>query len=178
MHFVGGGFKEMNTKTCAALYSRVSTTNGGQDPAMQVRELREYCRLRGWKVYDEYIDRGSGAVDSRPQLNRLMADAHRRRFEVVAVFDFSRFARSTSHLLRALETFSNLGIDFCSLREQIDTSTPLGKMVFTVLASVSELERSTIGERVRAGLRNAVAEGKKLGRPSLKVLTAEDVREI
>jgi DNA invertase Pin-like site-specific DNA recombinase len=170
----------MRSEKRVALYCRVSTTgNNGQDPAMQVRELREYCKHRGWKVYDEYVDRGiSGSKDSRPELNRLMADANRRRCDVVAVWDFSRFARSTSHLLRALETFSALGISFVSLREQIDTDTPTGKMVFTVLASVAELERSLIGERVRAGLRNAKAKGKRLGRPPLRELSVAEIRQL
>jgi DNA invertase Pin-like site-specific DNA recombinase len=168
----------MKTERKVAIYARVST-NSGQNPEMQIRELREYCKNRGWKIAGEFIDSGiSGATDSRPQLNRLMAEAHRRRFDVVAVWDFSRFARSTSHLLRALETFSSLGIGFVSLREQIDTSTPTGKMVFTILGSVAELERSLIEERVRAGLRNAKAKGQRLGRPPLKELTASDVRQL
>ena len=95
----------------------------------------------------------------------MLADAHRRRFDAVVVWKFDRFARSVSHLLRALETFRSLGIEFVSLSEQMDTSTPAGKMVFTVLAAVAELERSLIGERVRAGIRNARAKGKRLGRP-------------
>jgi len=94
-----------------------------------------------------------------------MADAHKRRFDIVCVWRFDRFARSVSHLLRALETFKALGIDFVSYSEQMDTSTPAGKMVFTVLGAVAELERSLIVERVRAGLRNARAKGKRLGRP-------------
>jgi DNA invertase Pin-like site-specific DNA recombinase len=94
-----------------------------------------------------------------------MADAHKRRFDVVAVWRFDRFARSVSHLLRALETFSALGIAFVSLSENVDTTTPTGKMIFTVLGAVAELERSLIAERVRAGLRNARAKGKTLGRP-------------
>jgi DNA invertase Pin-like site-specific DNA recombinase len=98
-----------------------------------------------------------------------MADAHRRRFDAVAVWKFDRFARSVSHLLRALETFKALGIDFVSLSEQVDTSTPTGKMVFTVLGAVAELERSLIAERVRAGIRNARAKGKRLGRPRVAV---------
>src|SRR5713101_908354 len=152
-----------------ALYGRVSTTTG-QDPQMQLRELREYADRRGWQVASEYVDRGvSGAKDSRPELNRLMTDAHRRRFEIIAVWKFDRFARSVSHLLRALETFHALGIDFVSLSEQVDTSTPMGKMVFTVLGAVAELERSLIAERVRAGLRNAKAKGKRLGRPRVSV---------
>ena len=168
----------MKTERSVAIYGRVST-NSGQNPEMQIRELREYCKNRDWKIVGEFIDSGiSGVTDSRPQLNKLMADAHRRRFDIVAVWDFSRFARSTSHLLRALETFSSLGIGCVSLREQIDTSTPTGKMVFTILGSVAELERSLIGERVRAGLRNAKAQGQRLGRPPLKELTAADVRQI
>ena len=149
----------------AAIYARVSTTNG-QDPEMQLRELREYCERRGWAMAREYVDTGiSGAREKRPELDRMMADAHRRRFDAVVVWKFDRFARSVSHLLRALETFKALGIEFVSLSEQVDTSTPMGKMVFTVLGAVAELERSLIAERVRAGLRNARAKGKKLGRP-------------
>jgi DNA invertase Pin-like site-specific DNA recombinase len=101
-----------------------------------------------------------------------MADAHRRKFDVVIVWKFDRFARSVSHLLRALETFSSLGIGFVSLSESLDTSTPAGKMVFTVLGAVAELERSLIAERVRAGLRNARAKGKTLGRPRAKLDSA------
>ncbi len=133
---------------------------------MQTRELVEYCERRGWKVVDEYVDVGiSGAKEKRPELDRMMTDAHRRRFDAVVVWEFDRFARSVSHLLRALEAFHALGIDFVSLSEQVDTSTPMGKMVFTVLGAVAELERSLIVERVKAGLRNARAKGKRLGRP-------------
>ena len=153
----------------AALYARVSTANG-QDPTMQTRELREYCQRRGWKVVGEYVDAGiSGAREKRPQLDRLMGDAHRRRFDAVVVWRFDRFARSVSHLLRALETFRALGIEFVSLSEQMDTSTPTGKLVFTVLGAVAELERSLVAERVRAGLRNARAKGRRLGRPRVAV---------
>jgi DNA invertase Pin-like site-specific DNA recombinase len=161
-----------------AIYARVSTKNG-QDPEMQLAELREYIRNRKWKIAGEYVDKGiSGASDSRPELNLLMADANRRRFDVVVVWKFDRFARSVSHLLRALETFRALGIEFVSLSENIDTSTPTGKMVFTVLASVAELERSLIGERVRAGLRNAKARGTRLGRPPLKNLTVLEMQRL
>jgi DNA invertase Pin-like site-specific DNA recombinase len=154
----------------AAIYARVSTSNHGQDPHMQTRELREYCERRGWAVAGEYVDIGiSGTKEKRPELDRLLTDAHRRRFDAVVVWRFDRFARSVSHLLRALETFKSLGIEFVSLSEQVDTSTPTGKMVFTVLGAVAELERSLIVERVRAGLRNAKAKGKSLGRPRVVV---------
>jgi DNA invertase Pin-like site-specific DNA recombinase len=153
----------------AAIYARVSTTNHGQDVTLQTREMGEFCQRRDWTVAD-YVDEGvSGSKEKRPALDRLMADAHRRRFDVVVVWKFDRFARSVSHLLRALETFQSLGIDFVSLSEQMDTSTPTGKMVFTVLGAVAELERSLIVERVKAGLRNARAKGKRLGRPKVFV---------
>ena len=155
-----------SSKISAAIYARVSTLNGNQDPSMQTRELKEYCERRGWQIFDCYVDNGvSGKKDSRPQLNRMMQDAHERRFDVVVVWRFDRFARSVSHLLRALETFNSLGVQFVSLSEAVDTSTPMGKMVFTVLGAVAELERNLIVERVRAGLRHARAKGKRLGRP-------------
>ncbi len=161
--------------TRLAIYARVSTTNHGQDAGLQTRELRQFGEARGWTLAGEYIDVGiSGTKDSRPELNRLMADAHKRRFDVVVVWKFDRFARSVSHLLRALETFQALGIEFVSLSEQLDTSTPTGKMVFTVLGAVAELERSLIAERVRAGLRNAKAKGRRLGRPR-KVVDASKI---
>ena len=150
-----------------AIYARVSTHNG-QDPEMQLRELREYCQRREWDITQEYVDVGiSGGKEKRPELDKLLHDAHRRYFDAVVVWRFDRFARSVSHLLKALETFRALGIEFVSLSEQVDTSTPTGKMIFTVLGAVAELERSLIVERVRAGLRNAKAKGKKLGRPPL-----------
>src|ERR1700688_2901699 len=124
-----------------AIYARVSTTNG-QDPEMQLRELREYCQRRNWEISRDYVDVGiSGAKEKRPELDRLLADAHRRHFDAVVVCRFVLFARSVSHLLRALENFRSLGIEFVSLSEQVDTSTPTGKMIFTVLGAAAELER-------------------------------------
>ena len=156
-----------------AIYARVSTSNG-QDPEMQLRELREYCHRREWEITREYVDVGiSGGKEKRPELDALLHDAHRRYFDAVVVWRFDRFARSVSHLLNALENFRALGIEFVSLSEQVDTSTPTGKMIFTVLGAVAELERSLIVERVRAGLRNARAKGKKLGRP--RKVTSPDV---
>ncbi len=144
---------------------------------MQTRELEEYCQRRNWGIAGTYVDRGvSGAKDSRPALNRLMADACQRRFDAVLVWKFDRFARSVSHLLRALEIFHSLDIEFVSLSEQVDTSTPTGKMVFTVLGTVAELERSLIVERVKAGMRNARAKGKHIGRPPRTFLSPEDAR--
>ena len=147
-----------------AIYARVSTDDQSAD--MQLAELREHILHRGWQNAGEYVDSGvSGAKSSRPQLDRLMADARRRKFDAIICWRFDRFARSTSHLLSALEEFRSLGVDFISLNEAIDTTTPLGKMVFTIVASVAELERSIICERVRAGVARAQANGKVLGRP-------------
>ena len=153
----------------AAIYVRVST--GEQNTELQLNELTEYVAFRKWETVETYADKMSGAKDRRPALDRLMTDAKRGTFDVVAVWRFDRFARSTSHLLRALEEFAALGIDFVSLRESIDTSTPTGKMIFTVLAAVAELERSTIRERVIAGQRAAKRRGVRFGRPALEVDT-------
>src|SRR6202140_5416032 len=158
--------KSHSSSLRAAIYARVSTANNGQDPRVQTRELGEFCERRGWTLVPEYVDVGiSGTKEKRPALDRLMADAHKRKFDVVVVWRFDRFARSVSHLLRALETFNALGIAFVSLTEGVDTSPPAGKMVFTVLGAVAELERSLIAERVKAGVRIARAKGKTLGRP-------------
>jgi DNA invertase Pin-like site-specific DNA recombinase len=168
----------LKQRTKAAIYARVSTTNHGQDVSTQTRDLEHFAEARGWRLVDSYLDMGiSGSKDSRPQLDRLMADAHKRRFDIVIVWRFDRFARSVSHLLRALETFNALGIAFVSLSEQMDTTTPTGKMIFTVLGAVAELERSLIVERVRAGLRNARAKGKTLGRPR-KIVDAAKIANL
>ena len=149
-----------------ALYARVSTKNNGQDPETQLLALREYAQARGLEISTEYIDVGiSGSKDRRPALDRLMKDAHRRKFDAVLVARFDRFARSTRHLVLALEEFTALGVDFISLSESIDTSTPMGKMVYTVIAAVAELERSLIRERVVMGIHRARTKGKRLGRP-------------
>ena len=155
----------MNRPVRAALYARVSTVNHGQDVGLQLDELRQVAAQRGWHAV-EYVDQGiSGAKDSRPALDRLMADAQAGKLDLVAVFRFDRFARDTRHLLVALEEFRQLSVDFVSLREQVDTSTPLGKAMFTIIAAVAELERDILRERVIAGVRRAQAAGKHCGRP-------------
>jgi len=163
-----------NSTPRVALYARVSTKNHAQDPETQLLALREYAQARKFEVFGEYVDVGiSGGKDSRPALNRLMDDAKRRRFDAVLVARFDRFARSTRHLVRALEEFNALGVDFISLNESIDTSTPMGKMVFTVIAAVAELERSIIRERVVMGLQRAKAQGKRIGRPAARLDAGE-----
>src|SRR5271168_4579502 len=148
----------------AAIYARVSTKDQSCD--MQMRDLRAYCAARGFTIIREYIDIGqSGAKDSRPELNDLMADARKRKFDSILVWRFDRFARSTKHLLLALEEFRSLGVQFVSYQENIDTNSPLGQALFTIVSAVAQLERDLIRERVTAGIRNARANGKKLGRP-------------
>ncbi|HMF02209.1 MAG TPA: recombinase family protein [Terriglobia bacterium] len=162
----------------AAIYARVSTKNNGQNPETQLVALRGYVQNRGWEITAEYVDHGiSGSKDSRPQLDRLMKDARARKLDVVIVARFDRFARSTRHLILALEEFQSVGVDFISLNESIDTSTAMGKMVFTVLGAVAELERNIIRERVTAGLRRAKKEGKTLGRPRV-IVDREKVRQL
>jgi DNA invertase Pin-like site-specific DNA recombinase len=137
---------------------------------MQVRELEEYCARRGWTPAGRYVNSGiSGAKDSRPELNRLMADARRRRFDAVVVYRYDRFARSLRQLINALEEFRSLGIDFVSLHEGVDTSAANGRLVFGIFASIAEFERELIRSRVRSGLAAARAKGRKLGRPRVAV---------
>ena len=147
----------------------------GQDPRTQIMPLLEYGAAKHAEV-TEYIDRGvSGSKDSRPELDRLMADVRRGKFDTVVVVRFDRFARSVKHLIAALEEFQALGIGFVSLAEAIDTNTPAGRMVFIVIGAVAELERSLIRERTLAGLARAEAEGKTLG-PPRKIFDREKVR--
>jgi DNA invertase Pin-like site-specific DNA recombinase len=151
-----------------AIYARVSTKD--QSCELQVRDLRTYCTARGFDLVREYVDVGqSGAKDSRPELNKLMDDARKRQFDAIVVWRFDRFARSTKHLLAALEEFRSLGIQFISYNENVDTSSALGQALFTIVSAVAQLERDLIRERVSAGIRNARANGKKLGRPKCGV---------
>ncbi len=151
-----------------ATYARVST--GEQTCDNQLRDLREYCLARGWTDVREFTDTGiSGTKERRPALDKLMAEVKARRVDVVVVAAFDRAGRSVRHLVEMLELFRHLGVEFISLREQIDTGTALGAAVYTIIAAISALERSLVVERVKAGLRRARAEGKQLGRPRLLV---------
>ncbi len=151
-----------------AIYARVSTTDQTCDN--QLRDLRDYCRARGWSDVREFIDTGiSGTKERRPALDKMMAEVNARRVDVVVVAAFDRLGRSVRHLVEALELFRHLNVEFISLREQIDTGSALGQAVFTIIAAIAQLERSLIVERVKSGLRRARAEGKRLGRPRLQV---------
>lgn len=161
----------------AAIYARVSTL-AGQSPQMQLDVLREYSARRELEVVAEFVDRGvSGARDVRPELDRLMAVARRREIDVVLVYRFDRFARSVRHLVTALDEFKALGVDFVSYSESIDTSTPLGRAMFSIVAALGELERSLIVERSVEGQRRARARGTHVGRPR-RVVDVADVLEL
>ena len=164
-------------RTKAAIYARVSTSNNGQDPTMHTRELEDYCQRRDWQVAGCYVDNGiSGSKESRPELDKLMADAHQRRFDAVLVWKLDRFGRSLRHLVNALAELEALGVAFVSLRDNLDLSTPSGRLMFQIIGAMAEFERSLIVERVKAGMRNARTKGKRIGRPPRTFLTP-DVRK-
>ena len=162
----------------AAIHIRVSTTSKSrqgdvtsfdQNPAVQEHSLHDLIRQRGWELVKVYQDRASGAKESRPGLDSLMADARRGTFDAVVVWRFDRFARSVRQLVLALEEFRSLGIEFVSHQEALDTSTPMGRAMFTIIAAMAELERNIIRERVVAGLdyarKHGTKSGKAVGRP-------------
>jgi DNA invertase Pin-like site-specific DNA recombinase len=141
---------------------------------MQLRELREYCQRRGLRIVEEFIDKGiCGSKERRPALDRLMVACRKRLVDGVLVYRYDRFARSLRQLVNALDEFRTLGIDFISLHEGVDTSTPNGRLVFGIFASIAEFERELIRDRVRSGLASAKAKGKQLGRPRRDVNAAQ-----
>ncbi len=158
----------------AALYARVSTADKRQDPETQLRPLRVHCQQRGWAVVAEHVDHGvSGAAAQRPGLDELMHSARAGNIDVVVVWAYDRFARSTAQLIEALDTFRRSGIQFVSLQEQIDTTTPAGELMYTVIAGMAQFERRMIQARVRAGVARAKAAGKHCGRPRKDVDISE-----
>ena len=164
----------------AAIYARVSTVDKGQDPEMQLSELREYCDRMGWQ-YQEYVDCTSGAKETRPEYQRLMRDADRRKIDLVLVWSLDRFGRSLKQLINDLDFLGSKGIDFRSHTQALDTTTPQGRLMFQLLGAFAEFERGMTSERVKAGLSTARARGKRLGRPlalEQNGITVEDVRRL
>jgi DNA invertase Pin-like site-specific DNA recombinase len=160
----------------AALYLRVSTLD--QHPETQAIELRQFARQRGYDVVEEYVDHGvSGTKVRRPALDQLLKDAHRHRFHAVLVWSCDRLARSTKHFLQVLDKLNEIGIQFHSQREAIDTEGPLGRAIIVIISAIAELEKSLIVERVRAGMRRAKLEGRRIGRTPLDVDRVEIVRD-
>ena len=154
----------------AALYARISTLHHGQDPEVQLGEIREFCKRRGFIVAHEYVDKGiSGSRERRPALDKLIAACRKRLVDAVVVYRYDGFARSLRQLVNSLEEFRALGIEFISIHEGVDTSTPNGRLVFGIFASIAEFERELIRDRVRSGLAAAKAKGKRIGRPRVTV---------
>lgn len=151
-----------------ALYGRVSTPR--QDMKVQQEDLRRVAAFRGWEVAGEFWDQAeTGSSSDRPQLNLLMTGVRRCQYDVVAVWKFDRFSRSMSHLVSTLNELTSLGVEFYSYRETIDTTTPIGKAMFGVIAAMAEFERDLVRERVIAGVRRAQAKGIHCGRPKILV---------
>lgn len=160
----------------AALYCRVSTVD--QHPETQLCELRQFAANRGFQVVGEYTDHGySGARARRPELDRMMDDAQRHKFDVLLVWACDRLARSTKHLLQTIDELNGMGIQFLSQREAIDTEGPLGRAIIVIVSAMAELERCIIIERVKAGMRRARLEGRQIGRARLDVNREQIVRD-
>lgn len=162
----------------AAIYARVSTVDRGQDPETQLRQLREYGDRRGFRVIREFVDHASGSRSDRTEYRAMLEAARRRQFDVLLVWRYDRFARSMRELVNALAEFESLGIDFISYNEGADTTTPQGRLLFGIMASLAEFERSLIAERVKAGMQRAKAQGKHTGRPRLPEAMRRTVREL
>ena len=159
----------------AAIYTRVSC--GDQHPETQLYDIRELAKQRRFEIVREYSDIISGAKSKRPGLDQLLLDARRHRFDIVFVAAFDRIARNVRHFLEVLDELNHLGIEFVSLRENIDTGGPLGRAMVVVVGAIAELERSLIVERVKAGMRRARLEGRRIGRAPLNVDRAAIVRD-
>jgi DNA invertase Pin-like site-specific DNA recombinase len=159
----------------AAIYARVST--GDQHLETQLLDLREMAKQRGYEIAQEYRDVISGARAKRPGLDQLLADARRHRFDIVLVAAFDRVARSVRHFLEVLDELGHLNIEFVSLRENIDTGGPLGRAIVVIVGAIAELEKSLIVERVRAGMRRARLEGRRIGRAPLNIDRAQVVAD-
>jgi len=162
-----------------AIYARVSTLEKGQDPGLQLQPLRDYCTARGFQIAGEYVDIGwSGEKDSRPELDRLMDAARKRLIDCIIVWKLDRFGRSLKHLVITLDELNTAGVTFISYQENIDLSTPSGRLMFHVIAAMAEFERELIKERVRAGVANARAKGKRIGRKRLAPIEKKRVIEV
>ena len=169
---------QINTTKRVALYARVSTLDKGQDPETQLVQLRGYAQARNFEVITEFIDYASGTSEDRTQYKLMMAAAKKRKIDVVLVWRYDRFARSTQALVNALKEFQSLGIDFISYQENIDTTTPTGELIFHVMASLAQFESSLISQRVKAGMARAKAQGKHIARPPISKQMQEKIIEL
>jgi DNA invertase Pin-like site-specific DNA recombinase len=166
------------TNLRVALYARVSTLDKGQDPETQLIQLREYAQRRNFEIMGEFIDYASGTSEERKQYKLMMDAAKKRKLDVVLVWRYDRFARSTQALVNALKEFKTLGIDFISYQENIDTTTPTGELIFHVMASLAQFESALISERVKAGMQRAKAQGKNISRPKLSKIKLKEIMDL
>jgi DNA invertase Pin-like site-specific DNA recombinase len=161
-----------------AIYARVSTVDRGQDPETQLLALREYAMRRGFLCVGEYVEYASGTREDRPRYRALLEVARKRQVDVVLVWRYDRFARSTQALVHALKEFHSLGVDFISYQENLDTTTPQGEMIFTVMASLAQFESALISERVKAGMARAKAQGKRISQAPIAQQVQDRIAEL
>ncbi len=165
-------------KQRVAIYARVSTTEGKQTPENQLRQLRTYAKARDFTIIAEYIDHATGRNEKRPEYQKLLDAVRKRQADIVLVWRYDRFARSTKALITALNEFRTLGVDFISYQENIDTTTPQGEMVFTIMASLAQFESALIGERTKAGMQRTREQGKRVHRPPLPEKTQREIAKL
>jgi DNA invertase Pin-like site-specific DNA recombinase len=161
-----------------AIYARVSTDEGKQTPENQLRQLRTYAKTRGFTIAGEYIDYATGRSEERTNYKRLLDAVRKRQVDIVLVWRYDHFARSTKALINALTEFKSLGVDFISYSENIDTTTPQGEMVFTIMASLAQFESALIGERTKAGMQRAKAQGKHIARPPISPALKREIAKL
>ena len=165
-------------KKRAAIYARVSTFEKGQDPETQLMQLREYVQRRGFELVGEFVDHSTGTNEKRERYQAMFDLARKRKIDVVLVWRYDRFARSTQALVNALKEFQSLGVDFISYQENIDTTTPQGELIFSIMASLAQFESALISERVKAGMARAKAQGKRVSRPPLEKSVQEKIAQL
>ena len=171
---------DMNSpaKKRVAIYARVSTLEKGQDPETQLLQLREFAQRRGFEVTGEYVDYASGKTEQREQYKTMLDLVRKRQIEVVLVWRYDRFARSTQALVNSLNEFKSLGVDFISYQENVDTTTPQGELIFSIMASLAQFESALISDRVKAGMARAKAQGKRISRPRLNGNLRDKIKEL
>ncbi|MFK7933851.1 MAG: recombinase family protein [Saprospiraceae bacterium] len=167
-----------SAKKRVAIYARVSTLEKGQDPETQLRELRAYVERRDFTLKNEFVDYASGKTEKREAYQKMLEGVRKRKIDVVLVWRYDRFARSTRALVNALTEFKSLGVDFISYQENIDTTTPQGELIFSIMASLAQFESALISERVKAGMARAKAEGKQVSRPKLSKTVQQRIKKL
>jgi DNA invertase Pin-like site-specific DNA recombinase len=165
-------------KNRVAIYARVSTMEKGQDPETQLIQLREYIERRDFVLVGEFVDYASGKTENREQYKAMLDLVRKRQIDVVLVWRYGRFARSTQALVNALNEFRSLGVNFISYQENIDTTTPQGELIFSIMASLAQFESALISQRVKAGMQRAKAQGKRVSRPPLSNNTQKQIQKL